>query len=98
MLCYFCEENQRPYFGYYCEECALLRRLLIVYNPSKAIEILKKTLIRDQAQIDNKIENIVNEKLPVIKETNSETDEEPEENKKNLVLRNKKKIIKSFIP
>lgn len=97
--CYFCEKNDRSYFSYYCEDCALLRRLLIVYEPTKAIEILKRTLIRDQSQIDNKIENIVKERLPIIKETNNETDDEDTEvePKKDLVLRNKK-IIKSFIP
>ncbi len=98
--CYFCDKNDRSYFSYYCDDCALLRRLLIVYEPTKAIEILKRTLIRDQSQIDNKIENIVKETLPVIKETNNETDDEETEveNKKDLVLRNKKKIIKTFIP
>lgn len=95
--CYFCDKNDRSYFSYYCDDCALLRRLLIVYEPTKAIEILKRTLIRDQSQIDNKIENIVKEALPVIKKTNDETDDE-EEHKKDLVLRNKKKIIKTFIP
>ena len=97
-LCYFCEKNTRPYFGYFCDECAMLRRMLIVYEPTKATEILKRTLLRDQSQIDNKIESIVREHLPVIKETNSGTDEEePEEPKKELKLRNKK-IIKTFIP
>ena len=89
--CYFCDKNDRSYFSYYCDDCALLRRLLIVYEPTKAIEILKRTLIRDQSQINNKIENIVKENLPVIKETNDDTDEEPE-------VENKKKIIKTFIP
>ena len=101
-LCYFCEKNTRPYFGYFCDECAMLRRMLIVYEPTKATEILKRTLLRDQSQIDNKIESIVREHLPVIKENNSETDEEQaeqtdEEPKKELKLRNKK-IIKTFIP
>jgi len=95
--CYFCEKNQRPYLGYYCEDCSLLRRMLIVYDPTKAIEILKRTLIRDQNQIDFKIDKIIKEKLPIIKE-NNETDEENTESKKDLVLRNKKKIIKTIIP
>jgi len=94
MICYFCGERQRPLLGYFCEDCALLRRMLIIYNPTKAIDILKRTLLRDQAQIDNKIETIVKQKLPVIKEA-TETDEEL---KKDLVLRNKKKIIKQFTP
>ena len=93
-LCYFCSTQQRPYLGYFCEDCSLLRRMLIVYDPTKAIEILKRTLIRDQNQIDIKIDKILKEKLPVIKA--EETDEEPEP-KKELVLRNKKKIIHTLI-
>ena len=96
-ICYFCSKNSRSFFAYYCEDCSLLRRMLIVYDPKKSIEILKRTLIRDQNQIDNKIETILNEKLPVIQENNNETDDE-QEPKKDLVLRNKKKIIKNFIP
>ena len=96
-ICYFCSKNSRSFFAYYCEDCSLLRRMLIVYDPKKSIEILKRTLIRDQNQIDNKIETILNEKLPVIQENNNETDDE-QEPKKDLVLRNKKKIIKNFTP
>ena len=96
-ICYFCSKNSRSFFAYYCDDCSLLRRMLIVYDPKKSIEILKRTLIRDQNQIDNKIETILNEKLPVIQENNNETDDE-QEPKKDLVLRNKKKIIKNFTP
>ena len=95
-ICYFCSTNSRSFFAYYCDDCSLLRRMLIVYDPSKATEILKRTLLRDQNQIDNKIDTILNEKLPVIQE-NNETDDE-QEPKKDLVLRNKKKIIKQFTP
>ncbi len=99
-ICYFCNEQQRPYLGYFCEDCALLRRMLIVYDPRKAIEILKRTLIRDQNQIDIKIDRILKEKLPVIKEvTETDEDEQAEqtEPKKELKLRNKK-IVKQLIP
>jgi len=96
-ICYFCSKNSRSFFAYYCDDCSLLRRMLIVYDPKKSIEILKRTLIRDQNQIDNKIETILNEKLPVINENNNETDDEIEEPKKELRLRNKK-IIKNFTP
>ena len=95
-ICYFCSKNSRSFFAYYCDDCSLLRRMLIVYDPSKATEILKRTLLRDQNQIDNKIDTILNEKLPVIQES-TETDDE-QEPKKDLVLRNKKKIIKQFNP
>ena len=80
-ICYFCSKNSRSFFAYYCDDCSLLRRMLIVYDPSKATEILKRTLLRDQNQIDNKIDTILNEKLPVIQENNNETDDEQENNK-----------------
>lgn len=94
-LCYFCSTQQRPYLGYFCDDCSLLRRMLIVYDPKKATDILKRTLLRDQNQIDIKIDKILKEKLPVIKEA-TETDED-EEPKKELKLRNKK-IVKQLIP
>ena len=54
--CYFCEENQRvSYFSYYCSDCAMLRRMLLINGPKKCIDILKRTLTRDSIQIDFKI-------------------------------------------
>jgi len=54
--CYYCEEAPRvSYFSYYCEDCAMLRRLLLINSPKKCIDILKRTLTRDEKQIDFKI-------------------------------------------
>ena len=55
-ICYFCCERERVgYWSYWCEDCALLRRMLLVYDPKKCIEILKRTCLRDGKQIDFKI-------------------------------------------
>ena len=54
--CYFCCERERvSYFNYYCADCAMLRRLLMSYSPKKCCEILKKTCLRDDKQIEYKI-------------------------------------------
>ena len=54
--CYFCEESPRvSYFSYYCCDCAMLRRMLLINGPKKCIDILKRTLTRDSTQIDFKI-------------------------------------------
>ena len=74
--CYFCSERVRPsYFSYFCDDCAMLRRMLMIYSPDKCTEILKRTCLRDDKQIDYKIgqeiKKIVNtdiEKMPTIHE------------------------------
>jgi len=71
--CYFCEEKDRvSYFSYYCKDCAMLRRWLLTYSPDKCCDILKRTLTRDNKQIDFKItqevKKIVLSELPTIKE------------------------------
>ena len=74
--CYFCSERVRPsYFSYFCDDCAMLRRMLMIYSPDKCTEILKRTCLRDDKQIDYKIgqeiKKIVNkdiEKMPTIQE------------------------------
>lgn len=78
-LCYFCSERERiSYFSYFCEPCAMLRRMLMIYSPDKCTEILKRTCLRDDKQIDFKInqeiKKIINndiEKLPTINEEKS---------------------------
>ena len=77
--CYFCSERERvSYFSYFCEPCAMLRRMLMIYSPDKCTEILKRTCLRDDKQIDFKInqeiKKIINneiEKLPTINEEKS---------------------------
>ena len=54
--CYYCQEQERTtYFSYYCEDCAMLRRLLLVYDAKECIAILKRTCLRNDKQIDFKI-------------------------------------------
>ena len=54
--CLYCEERDRvSYFSNWCESCANLRRLLLIYEPQKCIDILKRTLTRDDTQITYKI-------------------------------------------
>tara|TARA_R110000772_G_scaffold34015_1_gene82767 strand:- start:925 stop:1191 length:267 start_codon:yes stop_codon:yes gene_type:complete len=55
-VCYFCSERERvSYFSYFCDDCAMLRRMLMIYSPDKCTDILKKTCLRDDKQIDFKI-------------------------------------------
>tara|TARA_R110000772_G_C13159365_1_gene425810 strand:+ start:449 stop:721 length:273 start_codon:yes stop_codon:yes gene_type:complete len=55
-ICSFCEEQERESFWKsYCENCAMLRRMLVLHNPKKCVEILKRCLIRNEQQITNKI-------------------------------------------
>jgi len=71
--CYFCDTRDRVgYWSNWCEDCANLRRMLLLYDPKKCTDILKRTLTRDDKQIDFKvnqeIKKIVLNELPVIKE------------------------------
>ena len=66
--CYFCTERPRVgYWSHYCEDCANLRRMLLIYSPGKCCNILKRTLTRDEKQITYKIQqevkNIVNKDI-----------------------------------
>jgi len=55
-LCSFCNEREREgYWKYYCEDCAMLRRMLVLHNPSECVSILKRCLIRNDKQITNKV-------------------------------------------
>ena len=69
MNCYFCDDRQRTgYFSYFCEDCSMLRRMLLIYDAEKCCDILKKTLTRDEAQIQFKIEQEV-KKMSAIKKS-----------------------------
>ena len=55
-LCSYCnEQDKESYWSYYCRDCAMLRRMLVLHEPKKCIEILKRCLIRNETQINNKI-------------------------------------------
>jgi len=54
--CYYCCERERVgYWSSWCEPCANLRRMLLIYSPDKCCDILKRTLTRDEHQISYKI-------------------------------------------
>ena len=54
--CSFCSEYETEgFFKNYCKNCAMLRRMLVIHDSEKCIEILKRVLIRNQNQIDHKI-------------------------------------------
>jgi len=56
MSCSFCNDNEREsYWSHYCKDCAMLRRMLVLHEPTKCVDILKRCLIRNADQIDNKI-------------------------------------------
>ena len=88
MKCYFCGERERlGYWSYWCEDCANLRRMLLIYEPEKCTSILKRTLMRDDTQIQYKVQQEV--KKLVNKEIEDKTDESYEE--KPNTRSNKKK-------
>ena len=87
--CYFCCERERVgYWSYWCEDCANLRRMLLIYEPEKCISILKRTLTRDDNQIQYKVQQeikkIVNKQ---IEDTDNSYEEKPNtrSNKKNKI-------------
>ena len=48
MSCSFCNENEREsYWSHYCKDCAMLRRMLVLHEPTKCVNILKRCLIRN---------------------------------------------------
>ena len=74
VTCYFCAERERiGYWSYWCEDCANLRRMLLIYSPEKCTSILKRTLTREDTQIDYKItqeiKKIVNKDIETKVET-----------------------------
>tara|TARA_R110000822_G_scaffold39409_5_gene108318 strand:- start:904 stop:1182 length:279 start_codon:yes stop_codon:yes gene_type:complete len=76
--CYFCEERDRvSYFSNWCKECAMLRRWLLTYSPDKCTDILKRTLIRDEKQINYKIQQEVKKVVlqDIIKPSSDKSDD-----------------------
>ena len=56
MVCTFCEqEDTESYFKSYCKSCANLRRMLVLYDSVKCIDILNRVLLRTPDQISNKV-------------------------------------------
>ena len=84
--CYFCSERPRVgYWSYYCEDCANLRRMLLIYSPEKCISILKRTLTRDNSQIDYKVQQEIKKIVNTqIEDTIDKTDSSYEKKSYNL--------------
>lgn len=56
MSCSYClKYPAESYFKSYCEDCANLRRILILYDSKKCIDILNRVLLRTDPQISNKV-------------------------------------------
>ena len=54
--CSFCGEYpSETWLKSYCKSCANLRRILILYDSEKCIDILNRVILRTDAQITNKI-------------------------------------------
>jgi len=98
--CYFCDTRDRVgYWSNWCEDCANLRRMLLLYDPKKCCDILKRTLTRDEKQIDFKvnqeIKKIVLNELPTIKEEEKDgnsSDKEYDQKDNETTNNNKKKL------
>jgi len=93
--CYFCDTRDRVgYWSNWCEDCANLRRMLLLYDPKKCTDILKRTLMRDDKQIDFKInqekKKIVLNELPTIKEDETNDNESDSEYTNKRKTRSKK--------
>lgn len=85
-VCSFCEHQERESFWKsYCEDCAMLRRMLVLHDPKKCVEILKRCLIRNEQQISNKIH------LELKTESNDQRDYETPKNSP-VVTRSKKPL------
>ena len=55
--CYLCEGNTRENtFGYWCENCRKIKNLGNVYGFTRIYNILNKCCIRDELQLEKKIE------------------------------------------
>lgn len=89
--CYFCCERERVgYWSYWCEDCANLRRMLLIYSPEKCISILKRTLTRDDNQIKYKVQQEI--KKIVNKEIEDKTEDNTYEDKPNTRSNKKNKV------
>tara|TARA_R110002012_G_scaffold304666_3_gene508287 strand:+ start:7907 stop:8164 length:258 start_codon:yes stop_codon:yes gene_type:complete len=73
-VCSFCQEQEKEsYWQYYCVDCANLRRMLVLHNPKKCVDILRRCLIRNEEQVTNKI------KIELKNEANKHNEDEKNE-------------------
>ena len=74
--CKFCEQEQvESWFGNWCTNCRQIKNLCNVYGFPRTLEILKKCCIRDESQLERKIEK--HKKLATIVEEGDESYEKP---------------------
>ena len=72
MVCVLCEKNSvENWFGSFCPECRQIKNLGNVYGFDRVLEILKKCCIRDENQLERKIDNHKQVKTDVIQEITS---------------------------
>jgi hypothetical protein len=58
MVCCLCEKKSvENWFGSFCSECRQIKNLGNVYGFERVLEILKKCCIRDESQLEKKIDN-----------------------------------------
>lgn len=58
MGCILCEKKSvENWFGSFCAECRQIKNLGNVYGFERVLEILKKCCIRDENQLEKKIDN-----------------------------------------
>lgn len=68
MKCLFCESAPNEYwFGNFCENCRKIKNLANVYGFERVLNILTKTCIRDESQLEAKIKSH-KERLPSLPE------------------------------
>ena len=57
MVCVLCEKKAvENWFGSFCPECRQIKNLGNVYGFDRVLEILKKCCIRDENQLERKID------------------------------------------
>tara|TARA_R110001632_G_scaffold146002_1_gene262886 strand:- start:440 stop:742 length:303 start_codon:yes stop_codon:yes gene_type:complete len=72
--CSFCNDKETEgWLKSYCKSCANLRRILILYDSEKCINILNRVLLRTDTQITNKIN--IELKRPVVSTIKKEIQE-----------------------
>ena len=58
MVCVLCEKKSvENWFGSFCPECRQIKNLGNVYGFDRILDILKKCCIRDENQLEKKIDN-----------------------------------------
>ena len=69
MVCVLCEkESVENWFGNFCSNCRKIKNLGNVYGFDRIYGILEKCCIRDETQLENKINNHKKQRLPSIPE------------------------------